>query len=289
MVARTVLSLGIIAKLAAPVAAVLTTLLMTLATASAAEPPADIRARGTLRASINAIYPPMEYKDLASGKLVGLDVDLGEAIADKLGLKIVWSDSAFEQLLPSLQTGRADLVISALNDRPERRASFDLIDYLRTGPQFYVLKDSPAQVPTDLCGKTVGTSRSTSLPNQIADWSRQTCEAAGKPAIDVVGMSSNLDARAALKQTRINAAAQGSETLPYAMSQDVGVYRPLGTPFATGYQAIAIAKTNPQLTAAIADALAALIADGTYQRVLAKWSLSAHALDTVLLNGEPRS
>lgn len=285
MIARTVLSLGFI-SLGLLRLGLLT--LAGLATAGAAELPADIRARGTLRASINAIYPPMEYKDLASGKLVGLDVDLGEAIADKLGVKIVWSDSAFEQLLPSLQTGRADLVISALNDRPERRASFDLIDYLRTGPQFYVLKDSPAQVPIDLCGKTVGTSRSTSLPNQIADWSRTACEAAGKPAVEVVGMSSNLDARAALKQTRINAAAQGSETLPYAMSQDTGIYRPLGAPFATGYQAIAIAKTNPELTAAIADALAALIVDGTYQRVLAKWSLSGHALDTVLLNGEPR-
>lgn len=270
------------------VVGILATAVVGLAVARAAELPAAIRASGTLKASVNAIYPPMEYKDLASGDVVGLDIDLGQAIADKLGLKIAWSESAFEQLLPSLQTGRADIIISALNDRPERRASFDLIDYLRTGPQFYVRKDSPLQTASDLCGKSVGTSRSTSLPNQIAAWSRETCEANGKSAVEVIGMSSMIDARAALKQTRVDAAAQGSETLPYAMSQEAGAYRLLGDPFATGYQAIAIAKTNPELTAAVADAVAALIVDGTYHRVLAKWSLDGHAMDAILVNGALR-
>ena len=68
--------------------------------AGAAELPDAIRQAGVLHASVNAIYAPMEYKDAATGQLTGLDVELGAASAKRLGLKVEWSESAFEQLLP---------------------------------------------------------------------------------------------------------------------------------------------------------------------------------------------
>jgi ABC-type amino acid transport substrate-binding protein len=64
--------------------------------AASAELPAAVRQAGALHASVNAIYPPMEYKDPATGQLTGLDVDLGEALAKRLGVRIVWIESAFE-------------------------------------------------------------------------------------------------------------------------------------------------------------------------------------------------
>ena len=68
--------------------------------AGAAELPDAVRQAGVLHASVNAIYAPMEYKDTATGALTGLDIDLGEALAKRLGLKVEWADSAFEQLIP---------------------------------------------------------------------------------------------------------------------------------------------------------------------------------------------
>ncbi|MFI5015960.1 MAG: ABC transporter substrate-binding protein [Hyphomicrobiales bacterium] len=254
----------------------------------AAELPAAVKASGTIHISVNAIYPPMEYKDPQSNQLVGLDIDLGEALAKKLGVKLDWQESAFEQLIPSLQTGRADLILSGLSDLPARRETMDFIDYLKSGAEFYTLAGAAFAKEEDLCGKKVGTSRSTSFPDQIRKWSATHCEGAGKPAIEVVNAESTADARAQLKQGRIDAAVQGSETVPYMMSQDAGTFKAVGQSFTVNYQGIAFKKSDGAFRDAVADALQALIADGTYQAVLAKWRLPGNAVPGIIINGEPR-
>ncbi len=256
-----------------------------LATAAVAEVPVSVRQAGALHASVNAIYAPMEYKDAATGQLTGLDIDIGEALAKRLGLKVEWSESAFEQLIPSLKTGRADLLISGLTDTPARQETMDFIDYLKTGPQFYVLEASPAKAGTDLCGLKVGTSRSTSFPAEIAEWSHAHCEAVGRPAIVVVPAESTVDARGQLKQGRIDAAVQGSETIPYAMSLEPGAYRPVGLPFGIELQGIAFRKDETALRDDVADALRGLMADGTYGNILATYKLGGNAVDGVAING----
>lgn len=256
-----------------------------LSGAASAELPEAIRQAGALNASVNAIYPPMEYKDPTSGQLTGLDVELGEALAKRLGVRIVWSESAFEQLMPSLQTGRADLIISGLTDRVSRHEVADFVDYLKTGAQFYVQAGSAAKSETDLCGKRVGTSRSTSFPAQIAAWSKAHCESMGKPAIEVVNAESTVDARSQLRQGRIDAAVQGSETIPYAFANEPNTYRVLGAPFTSGYQGVAIKKGETALRDAVADALRALIADGSYKAILAKYNLQGNAMAEPVING----
>ena len=111
----------------------LAALLFLSVAAQAAEVPPAVRAAGTLHLSTNAVYPPMEYKDPATDQLAGLDIDLGQALAAKLGLAVAWQDSAFEQLIPSLATGRTDFILSGLSDLPARREAMDFIDYMRSG------------------------------------------------------------------------------------------------------------------------------------------------------------
>jgi polar amino acid transport system substrate-binding protein len=253
----------------------------------AAELPDAVKQSGVIHISVNAIYPPMEYKDPASNQLIGLDIDLGEALAKQLGVKLAWQESAFEQLIPSLQTGRADLILSGLTDLPARRATMDFVDYLKTGPEFYTLASSVIKTQDDLCGKRVGTSRSTSFPAEIRSWSTAHCEAPGKPAIEVVNAESTPDARAQLKQGRIDAAVQGSETIPYLMTQETGTYRPIGGAFATYHQGIAFLKTQSGFRDAVAAALRAIIADGSYQAILTKWHLTDNAVTAPLINGDP--
>src|SRR6478752_2167606 len=90
--------------------------------AQATELPAEIKQAGTLRLTVNATYAPMEYRDPASNELVGLDIDLANEIAKRLGgLKIVWSETPFAELIPSLQTKRADFIISGIQDSSSRR------------------------------------------------------------------------------------------------------------------------------------------------------------------------
>lgn len=272
ILARLAVTAGLAAALAGP--------------AAAAELPAAIKARGTLIAAIVPNYPPLDLKDPATNELTGFDVELGAAIAAKLGLRIQWQETSFEQMVSAVGTGRVDVVISGMSDLPSRRGTVSFVDYLRSGPQFFVRAARAAEFPdmASLCGKTVGASRRTSYPREIARWSEETCAAAGRPAVNFVGTEGSADARTQLRQGRIDAAMQGNETLPYIMGLEPNTYHPVGQPIATQLMGVAVAKDATGLQQAIAEALTALMADGTYRRLLDKWKLSANAIERVTIN-----
>lgn len=261
--------------------------LCALGTAIAQEVPDAIKERGALNLAVSSTYPPMEYVDPDTGELTGFDIDLGEAIADKLGLEINWSKSTFPQLIPSLTTGRTDFILSGLSDRESRRETMDFVDYLRTGAQYLVAADGSAQEITDICGKKVGSTRSTSYPAAIEAWSKENCEANGKPAVVFVPAENAVDARDQLRQGRTDAIVQGTETLPYVIKTDPGRYRILGEPFTLGYAGIAFRKEDTQFRDAVAAALDEVIADGTYAEILAKYGLDANGVDKAMLNASP--
>ncbi|WP_280142263.1 ABC transporter substrate-binding protein [Methylobacterium sp. 174MFSha1.1] len=252
--------------------------------AAAAGLPEEIRQRGTLRLSVNATYAPMEYRDPETNTLKGLDIDLATEMAKRLGVAIAWSEVPFAELILSLQSGRADFVISGISDRASRHDKADFIDYLTTGAQFFVLAGSPAATEADLCGKRIGTTRSTSFPAQIEDWSKAACVGAGKPPAIVAPGENSIDVRNQLKQGRIDAAVQGSETLPYAQGLEAGRYRVLGSPFTKGYQGIMVRKEDAALRETLTATLRAMIADGSYGTILARYGLSANAVPEPLLN-----
>src|SRR3546814_1362435 len=83
--------------------------------------------------------------------------------SDLMGVKVEWQEIAFAQMLPSLQTGRVDLVMAGMSDLPTRRELQDFVDYLKTGAQFYTTVANAKEIKStaDLCGKKVGASRST--------------------------------------------------------------------------------------------------------------------------------
>lgn len=270
-------------KLAASVT--LSMLCMATTWAAAADLPAAIKDKGFVAAGIMPNYPPMDFKDPASNQLTGVDYDLGMEIGKRLGLPIKWQETAFEQMVSGLATQRLDIVLSGMTDTPERQKTVDFVDYFKTGPQFYTLdRNKDIKEPTDLCGKKVGTSRRTTFPAEIAAWSAKNCEAAGKPAIVVVGAEGTADARTQLRQARLDAAVQGSETLPYVQAQEPGAYRILGTPMAYQLTGLGVGKNNPELSQAIIQALDAMIADGTYQAILKKWNLQQGGVAKAQLN-----
>jgi polar amino acid transport system substrate-binding protein len=258
------------------------------ASAQAAELPGEIKQAGTLRLTVNSTYAPMEYRDPATNELVGLDIDVANELAKRLGVKIAWSETPFAELIPSLQTKRADFIISGISDRSSRREIADFVDYLTTGPQFFVMADSEAKVATDLCGKKVGTTRSTSFPVEIEKWSKQNCEANGKLAIQYVPGENSIDVRNQLKQGRIDAAVQGSETLPYAQQQEASKYRVVGEPFARGFQGIMFRKDETALREVVTEKLSAMIADGSYKGILDKYGLDGNAVAQPLMNAAPQ-
>ena len=255
--------------------------------AYAVDAPPRIKKAGKLVIATQPNYPPVTYKDPATNKLMGFDVELGEAIAKELGVAVEWQEIGFAQMLPSLATGRVDMVMAGMSDLPARRETVDFVDYLKTGPQFYTSPAGAAaglKTLADLCGKKVGASRSTNWPTQIADWSKAHCEAKGKPAIAVTGTEGSVDARAQLKTGRLDAAVQGDETLPYFQKLDANSYVVLGDAFAENLAGIPFAKNDSATRDAVKAALDALRKNGVYAALLAKYAMTQNSLGDFSLN-----
>jgi len=252
--------------------------------------PARIVEKKTISVANVPNYPPLEFKDPKTAKLTGLDIDLGEALAKKLGVEIKWEEISFEGMIPALTTGRVDMILSGMSDLPSRRETMDFVDYLASGAQFYTNADRKDEFKdlAALCGKKVGASRRTSFPKEMEGWSKENCEAKGKPALEIIGTEGSADARTQLRQKRLDAAVQGSETLPYLMGQEKGVYALLGTPFTTVHQGMGFAKKDNKLRDAVAKAFKEMLADGTYVAVLKKWELGDAKVDTLMINGEAK-
>src|SRR6266849_7063833 len=165
----------------------LATALIGAATASAmaVELPAEIAKQGSIRVAIVSNYPPMEFRDPATNALTGFDVELGEALGRKLGVKIAWQETSFDQMMPAIATGRVDAILSGMTDLASRQDTATFVDYLRNGPRFFAQQSRAAEFkePVALCGRNVGASRRTSFPKEIARWSDAHC--GGDPIIFV--------------------------------------------------------------------------------------------------------
>jgi polar amino acid transport system substrate-binding protein len=249
----------------------------------AAELPLEIATKGSLTIAIVPNYPPMEFRDPATSALTGFDVDLGEALGNKLGVKIVWQETSFDQFMPSIATGRVDAILSGMTDLASRHETATFIDYLRSGPRFFVQQQRAGEFKdmAALCGKKVGASRRTSFPKEIAAWSEAHCVS---DPIQFVGTDGSADARTQLKQGRIDAAVQGSETLPYLMDLEPGAYTPVGETISSQFTGLALAVKEKALQQAVAAALDALIADGSYRALLAKWKLNDDGIEKATIN-----
>jgi len=234
-------------------------------------------------------YPPFEFKDPASGKLIGFDVDIVDAIAARMGLKVNWIDSSFDQLISSVETKRADVIVAGMADTPERRATVSFLDYLHANTVFFILRTNAARFPDldALCGKRVATARRTIWPAAIEKWSDEHCTAAGKPAVVVVGTDGSPDTRLQLNQGRADAAVQGAETIPYQNSIEGNRYVILGKPFLVQDMGLGFAKDDTQFRRKLKEALAGLMADGSYQELLRKWDLTGSAIEQAMINGQP--
>ena len=253
---------------------------------AAAELPDRIKKAGKIIAATQPNYPPIAYKDPATNQLQGFDIDLGEAIARELGVKLEWQETAFAQMISSLQTGRVDIALAGMSDLPARREVVDFIDYMRTGPQFFTTMNRAGELKTmdDLCGRKVGASRSTDWPAQMEALNKNLCVARGRPPMVITGTEGSVDARAQLKSGRLDAAVQGNETLPYFQKLEPNTLVLIGVPFAESLSGIPVIKTDPKLRDAIKEALDRLQAKGIYDQILAKYGLQSSKLTPIGVN-----
>src|ERR1019366_6028647 len=144
------------------------------AASSAADPasllPAAIKTAGALNIAPDASYAPNEYFDTDGKTIIGLDVDLGNAIAAKLGLKANFQNVTFAAIIPALAASKYDLSLSSFTDTKAREATVDFVDYFNAGESLMVLAGNPKGVTgpdLSLCGLTIAVEKGTTEESEI--------------------------------------------------------------------------------------------------------------------------
>lgn len=252
--------------------------------------PADLKAKGTLTVATDSTYAPDEFKD-ASGKIVGMDVELGTAVLAKLGLKADWQSAGFNDIIGGIVAKKYDLSMSSFTDTQAREKQVDLVHYFTAGEGIAVLKGNPDKIgPTaaDLCGFKVAVQTATTEADEIKNTINPACTKAAKKTIPNNGdqFDAQTDANTALISGRDQAMMADSEVIDYAIKQSNGALEKLGATYGEAPYGIALPKGSP-LTAAVQGAVKDLIKDGTYAQILNKWGVSAGALtsDQITVNG----
>ncbi|MFF8276462.1 ABC transporter substrate-binding protein [Streptomyces lateritius] len=239
--------------------------------------PPDVRRRGTIGvASASGTLPGAAY--LPDGRtLVGGDVDLTDAVAKVLGLRVRREVVGWDAILPALGSGKYDVGTGNFGVTEERRRTIDFVTYVNDGQGFAARADSPLKEITDLtqlCGLKVATGGGTTFEATL-ERNRPRCAAAGKKPYDVQ-VFGDLGAQwMSLQQGRSDVLMSTVNGLRYAVTQQENVkflneYRRLDVGFAF--------KKGTPLAPAFQAAVNRLKADGTYDRILRKWGLTESAI-----------
>jgi polar amino acid transport system substrate-binding protein len=239
----------------------------------------------TIPAGIYPNYPPLDMRNIETNKLTGFDVELGEAIAQKMGAQIKWEESSYAELISAVKTDRIRVFFNGMDDTPERQKQIDFVDYIRSGNQFIVPSAKAVHDPLELCGKKIAISRSTSTPVSLANWNKNSCEKAGRPDAIYLPAENSIDARMQMQQGRADAVMMDSLTIPYIIAQSGNAFATVGEPLDFTLMGIGVTKGDQALQQRIQKALQALVDDGTYGKLLSKWKLSpSSAVQTATIN-----
>jgi len=253
--------------------------------------PSSIQSSKEIKAGSDIEYAPIEFFKEGTQQTQGVDFDLAQAMGKKLGVKVTFiDDTDFAGIIGALQAGRFDVIMSAMNDNPDRRGKgVDFVDYFNAGSSILVQKGNPKAIKTvdDLCGQTAAVQKGTTQDTDILTPQEPKCRTAGKP-LNVLRFEKDTDA---LQQVKNGRAVVNLEDFPVAAynAQTSGGGKDFdvvpGQVGVQGSYGIAVPKANTQLRDALQAGLKAVIADGTYDQILAKWNVSAGALKTAAING----
>lgn len=248
--------------------------------ALAAMVPQQISTDGVLKFGLDASYPPNEFTDADGTTIIGMDVDLGRAIAQKLGLEAQFENTSFDGIIPGVDAGNYEISMSSFTINDERVQTVDMISYFTAGTSIAVATGNPQNVnPDDLCGLAVGVQRGTVQVDDLAA-RNEACKAAGKPEIQMSELQAQTDVTLALTANRVVAMLADSPVVAYAVTTTDGAVEQLGDTYDTAPYGIVVKKGQGQYPEAVRGALQSLIDDGTYAAILDKWNVAEGAIQT---------
>lgn len=222
----------------------------------------SFQSSGVLRVGTEGVYSPFSYHDPATGALVGYDVDVARAVAQKMGLEVEFVETPWDAIFAALEANRFDVVANQVTITPERQAKYDLSEPYSVGEGVIVTRanDDSIKSLADLKGKVAG-------ENLTSNWAQVARDAGAR----VEGVEGFAQAITLLNQGRIDVVVNDSIAV-YAYLAETGdkSIKIAGTTGATSDQGFA-ARKDSGLLPGLNKALDELRADGTLEEISQKY------------------
>lgn len=222
-------------------------------------------------------FPPVSFLQDGSTKVVGFEDDLAKAVTDQLGWNYRFEQISFDGLLPALQSGRIDAILSGLYDTEKRREQVDFIDYMYIPLSVLTTTENAPKTPGPeaLCGKSVAYLTSSPVEREQLDKWSADCTAKGQPPLEPTGLPSVAQGVNAVAGGRIYAQLEGDITTLYISRTEFGdklavAFNVEGEKSVVG---MAVAKDSP-IKGELQEAVEAYIASDAYCESARKWQLT---------------
>ncbi|MGM0982445.1 MAG: transporter substrate-binding domain-containing protein [Pseudomonadota bacterium] len=217
------------------------------------------------RVANSGAYPPFSYVD-TSGNLIGFDVDIAEAVADKMGVEVDIQTSPWNGIVAALAGGRFDACICSMSATEEREKAVDFTDpYYHSGLSIWVREETDdVSSIADFEGKRVGST----LGETGNQWATEQAEGRWRNQT-FQGLPDMLNA---LTTGRIDVMVADDIPVYVALNEDDIAIKQVDVGELPRFPAaIAVQKGSPQLKEALNTALTEIREDGTYQQIVDRW------------------
>jgi polar amino acid transport system substrate-binding protein len=261
--------------------------------------PQRIRTAREIRVGSDVSYAPVEFYDAFAPDVLdrpvgepepqvrGIDPDLAAELGRKLGVRFTFVNTAFDQLIASLQAEKFEVIISSMTATPERAREISFLEYFQAGTSILVAKGNPKRIGSmaDLCGATVTLQAGTIHEELVAG---QQADCGGRP-IKVRPLESGTQVVLEVKFGRADAALADFPVAAYnaKVSGQGNDFQVVGEQIDPGPYGIGIRRDDAELQSVLQEALRAIIEDGSYDQVLTRWNVTDGALRTARLTGVP--
>ena len=240
--------------------ALVVTALLGLAVQATARNIDEIKKDGKIIIATEGQFAPFNY--FQGAKLTGFEVEVAEAVAAKMGLKVEWKALSLDALLTGLRQDRWDMVIAShgITDERAKAVTFTEPHYCSGG--VIITKDPAIKSAKDLAGKVVSVQTGTTYLENVKKVSAVK---------EVKNFPQDTDARAALVSGRVDAWVTDRFVALNSLNAAPGAGMKMGDFLFVERIASAVAKGNTGLANEVSKALAAIQADGSYATISKKW------------------
>lgn len=248
----------------------------------AAQLPQDIRDAGVIKVGTDASYAPNEFL-AGDGKTVqGMDVDVFNAVAAKLGVKAEFQPADFSSIITGVQGGKYDVGVSSFTINDERKQQVTMVSYFSAGTQWATAAGNPEGISVDnACGKTIAVQTGTVQETDDLPARQAQC---GDDKIEILQFKGQDQATSAVVTGKADAMLADSPVVAYAVKQSAGKLETLGDIYEAAPYGYVVPKEETAFADALAAALAAVEADGSYEAALGKWGVEQGAVTDFAVN-----